>query len=44
MAERHNPLAHRGRPAPVLVDQAEIEGKLKDLGPIELEQGTTHCR
>ena len=36
--KRHNPLAHRARPAPVLLDQTQIEGKLKDLGPIELEQ------
>ena len=35
---RHNPLAHRARPAPVLLDQTMIEGKLKDLGPIEFEQ------
>ena len=35
---RHNPLAHRARPAPVLLDQSPIEGKLKDLGPIEFEQ------
>src|ERR1044071_1147686 len=36
--KRHNPLAHRARPAPVLLDQTPIEGKLKDLGPIEFEQ------
>jgi len=30
--KRHNPLAHRARPAPVLLDQTQIEGKLKDLG------------
>ena len=28
--KRHNPLAHRARPAPVLLDQTLIEGKLKD--------------
>ena len=36
--KRHNPLAHRSRPAPVLQDQTQIEGKLKDLGPVEFEQ------
>ena len=36
--KRHNPLAHRARPAPVLLDQTQIEGKLKDLGPITIEQ------
>ena len=36
--KRHNPLAQRSRPAPVLLDQTSIEAKLKDLGPIELEQ------
>lgn len=36
--KRHNPLAQRSRPAPVLLDQTPIEAKLKDLGPIELEQ------
>jgi Druantia protein DruA len=36
--KRHNPLAQRSRPAPMLVDQTPIEGRLKDLGPIELEQ------
>src|SRR5438270_3642963 len=29
--KRHNPLAHRARPAPVLLDQTPIEGKLKDV-------------
>ena len=29
--QRHNPLAHRVRPAPVLLDRTQIEGKLKDL-------------
>jgi Druantia protein DruA len=36
--KRHNPLAQRSRPAPVLLDQAPIQTKLKELGPIELEQ------
>ena len=36
--KRHNPLAQRSRPAPVLLDQTPIEGKLKEIGPIELEQ------
>jgi hypothetical protein len=36
--KRHNPLAQRSRPAPVLLDQTPIEGRLKDLGPIEFEQ------
>ena len=35
--KRHNPLAYRARPAPVLLDQKPIEGRLKDLGPIEFE-------
>jgi hypothetical protein len=36
--KRHNPLAQRSRPSPVLLDRTPIEAKLKDLGPIELEQ------
>jgi hypothetical protein len=36
--KRHNPLAQRSRPAPVLLDQTPIEAKLKNLGPIEFEQ------
>jgi hypothetical protein len=35
---RHNPLAERIRPLPVLVDQIPIEAKLKDILPIEVEQ------
>jgi len=35
---RHNPLAQRSRPEPVLVDQSPIEAKLKDIGPIGLGQ------
>ena len=36
--KRHNPLAQRARPAPMLVDQSPMEAKLKGLGPIEVEQ------
>jgi len=36
--KRHNPLVHRARPAPLLLDQTQVEGKLKDLGAIELDQ------
>jgi hypothetical protein len=36
--KRHNPLAQRSRPTPILLDQTPIEGKLKEIGPIELEQ------
>ena len=36
--KRHNPLAQRARPAPMLVDQTPMEVKLKGLGPIEIEQ------
>lgn len=36
--KRHNPLAQRARPAPMLVDQSPVEAKLKSLGPIEVEQ------
>ena len=35
---RHNPLAHRARPAPILLDQTPMEAKLKDLGLIEFQQ------
>jgi Domain of unknown function (DUF4338) len=41
--KRHNPLAQRSRPAPVQLDQTPIEAKLKDLGPIELEQTRRTC-
>ena len=42
--KRHNPLAQRSRPTPILLDQTPIEGKLKEIGPIEFEQArrTTH--
>ena len=36
--KRHNPLAQRSRPAPVLLDQTPIEARLKDIGPVEFEQ------
>jgi Druantia protein DruA len=36
--KRHNPLAQRARPAPMLVDQSPMEAKLIGLGPIEIEQ------
>jgi len=36
--KRHNPLAQRSRPEPVLLDRTPIEAGLKDLGPIEVEQ------
>jgi hypothetical protein len=35
---RHNPLARRARPAPVLVDTAPIEGELRKLQPLQFEQ------
>jgi hypothetical protein len=36
--KRHNPLAQRSRPTPVLLDQTPIEATLKDLDPVEFEQ------
>jgi hypothetical protein len=35
---RHNPLASRARPAPVLIDTTPIQGRLTDLQPLEFEQ------
>jgi hypothetical protein len=35
---RHNPLASRARPAPVLLDTTPIQGRLTDLQPLEFEQ------
>ena len=35
---RHNPLAHRARPQPVLIDATPIEGPLRSLQPLEFEQ------
>jgi hypothetical protein len=36
--KRHNPLAQRVRPEPVLLDQTPIEGKLPDLQRIQIQQ------
>jgi len=35
---RHNPLASRARPAPVLIDTTPIQGQLADIQPLEFEQ------
>src|SRR5487761_2784983 len=35
---RHNPLAHRVRPEPVLIDKTPIEDPLRKLQPLEFEQ------
>ena len=35
---RHNPLAARARPAPVLIDTTPIRGQLADIQPLEFEQ------
>jgi hypothetical protein len=35
---RHNPLAKRARPVPVLIDQTPIEDRLQQIQPIELQQ------
>lgn len=35
---RHNPLAHRARPAPALIDATPIESRLRDLQPLEFQQ------
>jgi hypothetical protein len=35
---RHNPLAARARPAPVLIDTTPIAGQLADIQPLEIEQ------
>ncbi|HEV2424505.1 MAG TPA: DUF4338 domain-containing protein [Terriglobia bacterium] len=35
---RHNPLARRARPEPVLLERTPLESKLKDLGPIQFQQ------
>ena len=34
---RHNPLARRARPAPLLIDTTAIEGRLRELGPLEFQ-------
>src|SRR5262249_39961316 len=35
---RHNPLASRARPAPVLIDTTPMEGQLADIQPLDFEQ------
>ena len=40
--KRHNPLAQRARPAPVLLDQTPIEAKLKDTRPDRVRAGAAH--
>ena len=35
---RHNPLAARARPAPVLIDTSPVAGQLADVRPLEFEQ------
>lgn len=35
---RHNPLAARTRPAPVLIDTTPIAGRLADIQPVKFEQ------
>ena len=35
---RHNPLAKRARPVPVLIDTTPIEGKLQEIQPLEFAQ------
>ena len=35
---RHNPLAHRARQEPVLIDKTPIEDRLCKLQPLEFEQ------
>lgn len=34
---RHNPLANRARPAPLLIDTTPIGGELRALGPLEFQ-------
>jgi hypothetical protein len=35
---RHNPLARRARPTPLLIDTTHIAGELRQLGPLEFQQ------
>src|SRR5216110_2016245 len=35
---RHNPLAKRARPMPVLIDRTPLEGQLREIQPIEFQQ------
>ena len=34
---RHNPLAHRARPEPARIDTTPLQGRLRDLQPLEFE-------
>jgi len=34
---RHNPLAHRARPKPARIDTTPLQGRLRDLQPLEFE-------
>ena len=34
---RHNPLAHRARPAPALIDATPVDGRLRDFQPLEFQ-------
>jgi hypothetical protein len=34
---RHNPLAHRARPTPALIDATPIDGRLRDLQPLDFQ-------
>ena len=34
----HNPLAQRARPSPVVIDTTPIEGRLRQIQPLELVQ------
>jgi hypothetical protein len=40
---RHNPLAKRARPAPVLIDNTRIECRLRDVQPLEFQQVRRTC-
>jgi hypothetical protein len=35
---RHNPLATRARPTPILIDTTPIQGRLSEIQPLEFEQ------
>ena len=39
---RHNPLANRARPTPVLIDSTPITGALRELGPLEFQHLASH--
>jgi hypothetical protein len=34
---RHNPLAHRARPTPTLIDTTPINGRLRDVEPLHFQ-------